>query len=190
MRGRSRLRFCWPCWCASASSAKWPGSTRTFAEAKTTTHTPRHSRRQTMATNAVVTQTSPETQESIAKKLVGTVPGILLLAVVGWAGKFIEQSITSYRISHHVTLPNIEYVLWAIVIGLIIANTIGVPRIFRAGVATYDFWLKAGIVLLGARFLLGDIRHLGGISLLLVALELAIALSLMTLLGRIFHLKP
>jgi len=143
-----------------------------------------------MATNAVVTQSSPETQESIAKKLVSTVPGILLLAVVGWAGKFIEQSITSYRISHHVTLPNIEYVLWAIVIGLVIANTIGVPRIFRAGVATYDFWLKAGIVLLGARFLLGDIRHLGGISLLLVALELVIALSLMTLLGRLFNLKP
>ncbi len=31
---------------------------------------------------------------------------------------------------------------------------VGVPAIFRAGVATYEFWLKVGIVLLGARFLL------------------------------------
>ncbi len=140
-----------------------------------------------MATNAVVTQPS---HEGVVKKLTGTLPGILLLAVVGWAGKFIEQTITSYRISHHVTLPNIEYVLWAILIGLVISNTIGVPSIFRPGVATYDFWLKAGNVLPGARFLLGDIRHLGGISLLLVFLELAIALTLMTLLGRLFKLKP
>lgn len=62
-----------------------------------------------MATNAVVTQPS---QENVAKKLTQTLPGLILLAVVGWAGKFIEQSITSYRISHHITLPNIEYVLW------------------------------------------------------------------------------
>ncbi|MDR3734420.1 MAG: putative sulfate exporter family transporter [Acidobacteriaceae bacterium] len=140
-----------------------------------------------MATNAVVTQTSGE---SAIKKLLQTTPGILLLAVVGYAGKFIEQFIGRYGKAHHLTLPNIEYVLWAILIGLLIANTIGVPRLFRAGVATYDFWLKVGIVLLGARFLLGDIRHLGGISLLLVLLELALALSLMTLLGRIFNLKP
>src|SRR5277367_3461308 len=92
------------------------------------------------------------------------IPGILLLGVVGYAGKFIEQFIAHYGKAHHLVLPNIEYVLWAIVIGLVIANTVGVPDIFRAGVATYEFWLKAGIVLLGARFILGDILRLGGLS--------------------------
>ncbi|HEY0309436.1 MAG TPA: putative sulfate exporter family transporter [Acidobacteriaceae bacterium] len=140
-----------------------------------------------MTTNAVVTQPA---QESVSKLIIQTIPGVLLLAAVGYAGKFIEQFIGRYGKAHHLTLPNIEYVLWAILIGLLIANTVGVPRLFRAGVATYDFWLKVGIVLLGSRFLLGDIRHLGGISLLLVLLELALALSLMTLLGRIFNLKP
>ncbi len=86
--------------------------------------------------------------------------------------------------------PNIEYVLWAIVIGLIIANTVSVPRIFEPGVATYEFWLKAGIVLLGSRFLLGDVLHLGGISLLLVAIALTLSLTFMHLLGRAFKLKP
>jgi uncharacterized integral membrane protein (TIGR00698 family) len=118
------------------------------------------------------------------------IPGILLLAVVGYAGKFIEQFIAHYGKAHHLVLPNIEYVLWAILIGLFISNTVGVPAIFRSGVATYEFWLKAGIVLLGARFLLGDVRRLGGLSLVLIAIELALALTFMTYLGRAFKLKP
>ena len=84
-------------------------------------------------------------------------PGILLLGVVGYAGKLTEQSIAAYGKAHQLTLPNIEYVLWAIGFGLIVSNTVGVPAIFRAGVATYEFWLKAGIVLLGVRFLLGEL---------------------------------
>jgi uncharacterized integral membrane protein (TIGR00698 family) len=124
------------------------------------------------------------------KPIVELLPGIVLLAVVGYGGKFIEHSIAAYGKAHHLVLPNIEYVLWAILIGLAISNTVGVPAIFRTGVATYEFWLKAGIVLLGARFLLGDISRLGGLSLALIAIELVLALSFMTYLGRAFHLKP
>lgn len=118
------------------------------------------------------------------------VPGILLLLAVGYAGKFIEQSVAHYGKAHHLVLPNIEYVLWAILLGLVISNTVGVPKVFRAGVATYEFWLKAGIVLLGARFLLGDVLRLGGLSLVLVFIELALALTFMTYLGRGFKLSP
>src|SRR5579862_5040985 len=118
------------------------------------------------------------------------IPGILLLAIVGYAGKFIEQFIAHYGKAHHLVLPNIEYVLWAIVIGLVILNTVGVPALFRAGVATYEFWLKIGIVLLGARFLVGDVLRLGGISLGLVFVEITLSLIFMTVLGRAFKLRP
>src|SRR6204780_3026419 len=127
---------------------------------------------------------------SLGRRILALIPGLLLLIAVGYAGKFIEQSITAYTKSHHLAFPNIEYVLGAIVLGLLIANTVGVPRIFQAGVATYEFWLKAGIVLLGSRFLLGDILHLGGISLLLVAVALTLSLTFMHILGRSFKLKP
>ena len=122
--------------------------------------------------------------------LLDLVPGVLLLAAVGFAGKFTEQTINRYGKAHHLVLPNVEYVLWAILFGVVIANTVGLPRIFRAGVATYEFWLKAGIILLGARFILGDIAKLGGISLGLVFVELILALSFMTWLGRRFSLGP
>jgi uncharacterized integral membrane protein (TIGR00698 family) len=140
-----------------------------------------------MASSIAIPQ--PATDNAF-KQFARLIPGLALLAAVGYAGKIIEHSIAAYGKAHHLTLPNIEYVLWAIVIGLAIANTVGVPRLFHAGIATYEFWLKAGIVLLGSRFLLGDIAKLGGVSLVLVAIEIAVSLSFMTALGRAFKLTP
>jgi len=140
-----------------------------------------------MASSVALPEVRPT---SLSSRFFGLIPGILLLLAVGYAGKFIEQSIARYGKAHHVALPNIEYVLWAILLGLAISNTVGVPAIFRTGVATYEFWLKTGIVLLGARFLLGDVLRLGGLSLALVFIELAVALTFMTYLGRGFKLSP
>jgi len=126
----------------------------------------------------------------LPRRFLELIPGVALLAVIGYLGKLIEQTIAAYGKAHALHLPNIEYVLWAILIGLAIANTVGVPRIFRAGIATYEFWLKAGIVFLGVRFLIGDVLRLGGVSLVLVAVELGVSIVLMTLLGRWFGLTP
>lgn len=123
-------------------------------------------------------------------RVVGLIPGILLLAAIGMAGKWLEQNINGYAKANHIPFPNIEYVLWAILIGLAIGNLVKLPAIFQAGIDTYEFWLKAGIVLLGSRFLVGDIQKLGSISLLLVFLEIAGSLVLMTALGKAFGLRP
>jgi uncharacterized integral membrane protein (TIGR00698 family) len=140
-----------------------------------------------MASTIALSQPQPI---SLFKRAGQLIPGILLLLAVGYAGKFIEASIKQYGIGHHLTLPNIEYVLWAILLGLFIANTTGVPAVFKPGLATFEFWLKAGIVLLGSRFLLGDVLKLGGVSLVLVAVEIALSLTFMTALGKAFGLKP
>ena len=118
------------------------------------------------------------------------VPGVALLGAIGYAGKVLERTMNSYAKAHHWTFPNIEYVLWSIVIGLAISNLLTIPRIFHAGIATYEFWLKIGIVLLGSRFVLGDVLKLGGVSLGLVVVEISLSLLLMTWLGRAFKLKP
>ena len=133
---------------------------------------------------------TPPGSISLPQRVLRLLPGLALLFVIGFAGKIIQQSIKNYGTAKHVTLPDIEYVLWAILIGLIISNTVGVAKIFRPGVATYEFWLKLGIVLLGARFILGDVLKLGGVSLILVFLELGVAILIMTVLGRAFKLKP
>src|SRR5256714_200097 len=134
--------------------------------------------------------TADEPRFSLPRRFIELLPGLALLFAIGCSGKLIEQTINGYGKTHHLALPNIEYVLWAIVIGLIIANTIGIPKIFKPGIATYEFFLKLGIVLLGVRFLLGDVLKLGGISLIAVVLELTISIALMTWLGNSFKLTP
>ena len=128
--------------------------------------------------------------EKTPAKIFDLAPGILLLAVVGYAGKSLEKFLNTYAKTHQWTFPNIEYVLWAILIGLVISNVLAVPKIFQPGIATYEFWLKVGIVLLGSRFILADVLKLGGISLALVVIEISLSLVLMHALGRAFHLTP
>ena len=146
-----------------------------------------------MATSAKVHDLHTERPARLTEEnasLPSLLPGVALLFVVGYAGKFVEHFLNTYTKAHHITFPNIEYVLWAIVFGVVIANTVGVARIFRPGVATYEFWLKAGIILLGARFILGDILKLGGISLILVFVAITLSITFMTWLGRRFGLNP
>src|ERR1700746_520031 len=127
---------------------------------------------------------------SISTKFLRLIPGVALLTAIGFAGKLLEKNINLYAKAHHWTIPRNEYALWAILIGLVVSNIFGVAEIFKPGVATYEFWLKAGIVLLGSRFLLGDVWKLGGVSLLLVGIEIAGSLAFMTLLGSLFGLRP
>jgi len=111
-------------------------------------------------------------------------PGLLLLLVVGVVGTFAQTGLRSVATATGTRLPDVEYVLWAIVIGLVIRNTVGVPALFRPGVGTYEFWLKIGIVLLGARFLLGDLAKLGGFSLGLILIDMAVATAVIPAIGH------
>ncbi|MCV7092848.1 YeiH family protein [Mycobacterium interjectum] len=117
------------------------------------------------------------------------VPGILLLIGVGVLGKYAQIWWSTVAKHHHWTVPDIEYVLWAIVIGLLIANTVGLHRIFRPGVLTYQFWLKVGIVALGSRFVLGDIAKLGATSLVQILVDMAVAGTIILVVARAFGLS-
>lgn len=146
-----------------------------------------------IAANAPESSRRREGRSRLLQRGLGVIPGIALLAVIGYAGKEGETALKAYGKAHHVALPNVEYVLWAIVIGLLVGNVFANAKFFAVfvpGINTYEFFLKVGIALLGARFLLTDVFKLGGLSLALVALEFAVAGSLMIVLGRAFKLGP
>ena len=70
--------------------------------------------------------------------MLGLVPGLLLLFGVGYAGKLSEQWLKALGKAHGWALPNIEYVFWAILFGLVIGHTVGTRawfRVFDAGIA-------------------------------------------------------
>lgn len=131
--------------------------------------------------------------QSALIRIVRLVPGLALLFVIGSSGKWLEASIRQYGKAHHLVLPNIEYVLWAILIGFAVGNAFAGARWFAAcaaGIDTYEFFLKVGIALLGVRFVLADVLRLGGLSLGLIVLEFAVAGTLMVYLGHRFRLGP
>ena len=136
-----------------------------------------------------VDHASTEQPVLAGRNLLDYIPGVLLLAAVGLVGKYAQVWWNSIAKQHHWTVPDIEYVLWAIVLGLLITNTIGVHRIFRPGVATYDFWLKIGIVALGARFVLGDVAKLGATSLIQILIDMVIAGAIILGAARAFGLS-
>src|SRR5690606_623934 len=55
---------------------------------------------------------------------------------------------------------NLEYALWALLAGLIICNTVGTPAFLKPAIAT-EFYIKTGLVLLGAEVLLHRLLALG-----------------------------
>ncbi|WP_280329508.1 YeiH family protein [Nocardia wallacei] len=116
-------------------------------------------------------------------------PGIALLIAVGLLGKYTQTWVNNLVHDHHWRFPDIEYVLWAIVFGLIIANTVGVHRIFKPGIGTYEFWLKVGIVTLGSRFVLGDVAKLGGTSFVLILIDMTVAGAIILTVARLLGLS-
>ena len=71
-------------------------------------------------------------------------------------------TILSYTLAAHTVIKasNLEYALWALLIGLIISNTIGTPEFLRPAALT-EFYIKTGLVLLGAGVLMSRLLVLG-----------------------------
>ena len=55
---------------------------------------------------------------------------------------------------------NLEYALWALMVGLIISNTVGTPGFLKPAALT-EFYIKTGLVLLGAEVLMSRLMALG-----------------------------
>lgn len=105
------------------------------------------------------------------------IPGILLLFIVGYAGKYIASFI-----------PHVDFILVAIFLGMLISNTIGIPKIFLPGIKTYELWLKIGIVFLGAKLVLSSLLNLGVVGLALVVIEIIVSIITVTWLAKKFGL--
>ncbi|MHC1725733.1 MAG: YeiH family protein [Syntrophobacteraceae bacterium] len=87
--------------------------------------------------------------ESFIKFLIGF-PVVFILAVLAYMAE--TQALMKYW--------GFGFPLWAIVFGLLISNTIGTPKWVQPAVAT-EFFIKTGLVLLGAEILFNKILAIG-----------------------------
>ncbi len=75
---------------------------------------------------------------------------VFLLSVLAYV--LAEQKVVKYY--------GLEYALWALLIGLLISNTVGLSGRLRPAVRT-ELYMKTGLVLLGAEVLFGKLLALG-----------------------------
>lgn len=76
----------------------------------------------------------------------------------------------------------------ALIIGMIIRNTIGLPPFLLNSAGTYELWHNMGIIFLGSQVSFHHFVGLGGRGVLLVLFEIAMALALVTFLVKVFNL--
>lgn len=81
----------------------------------------------------------------------------------------------AFFISGNATLHyyGLEFVFWALLIGLLISNVIGVPDWLKTSVKT-EFFIKIGLVLLGAEVLFGVIAKIGVYGILQAILVIVV----------------
>ncbi len=106
--------------------------------------------------------------------------GFAILCIVGMAfmgmpvGKFLTGfpivfilSALAYFVSENdiVKYYGLEVVFWALIFGLLISNTVGLPGWMKAAIKT-EFFIKIGLVLLGAEVLFGTIAKVGAYGMI------------------------
>lgn len=80
---------------------------------------------------------------------------------IGFVGLF-GLSLLSYVLAGQEVIKhyNLEYTLWAVLLGLVISNTVWTPKWLSAATRT-EFFIKTGLVLLGAEVLFNKLLALG-----------------------------
>lgn len=84
-------------------------------------------------------------------------PGLTFLSVAAGLSVWVASK-----------LPYVDSLILAIVVGALVANTVGLPDWVSPGVETHSLFLKTGIVLLGTQIAFGQVLERGPIILLLV----------------------
>jgi uncharacterized integral membrane protein (TIGR00698 family) len=86
------------------------------------------------------------------------IPGFLFIFIIAFIAMVIagQKGIKYY---------GFEYVLWALFIGLLISNTVGVPAWLKPAVMT-EYFVKIGLVIMGATINFAVVMKAGGVAML------------------------
>lgn len=100
----------------------------------------------------------------------------------GFVGVFFFAWL-AYILSGHSTMKNyVEYAAWALLVGLLICNTIGTPNWMKPALKT-EYYVKTGLVIMGAEVLFANISNFGIYGLAIAWLVTPIVIIFMWLYG-------
>ena len=79
---------------------------------------------------------------------------------------------------------NLNYVVLGIVIGILIVNVFSIPAWAANGVRTARFFLKSGVILLGALYSATELAQLGGLSVILIGIFVLGSVGIVLFMGK------
>jgi len=123
----------------------------------------------------------------VIKKIKALLPGLLLLVAVGLAAKYLETWLHSLIEMEWIDAL-VTYVILAIILGMLVNNLFRIPAVFDAGLATYEFFLKAGVIFMGAKILISDLLRLGSVGIVMVIVEILFSIVFVLFFARLFKL--
>jgi uncharacterized integral membrane protein (TIGR00698 family) len=94
--------------------------------------------------------------------------------IVGFPVVFIIAAVSQFIAGNYTVLSyGLEYVIWCLILGLLVSNTIGVPEWLKPAAKT-EFYIKTGLVILGAGILFGEIVQAGAHGIVQAVLVVAV----------------
>ena len=113
----------------------------------------------------------PPSQSSWTAYLTNIFPGFMLCAVLGAFARLIHLKLIPEQ------LFMFNYVLIAIILGLMLKNLLGIPKAFNSGIEfSTKICLYIGIVLLGASLNLHEIFSVGAAAIFMVAVSITFSI--------------
>lgn len=94
------------------------------------------------------------------------ITGFPFVFIISWLALFLAGNYTIHEYG-------LEYVLFCLIIGLFVSNVIGVPGWMMPAVRT-EFYIKSGLVILGARVLFGVIMKAGFLGMIQALLVVSV----------------
>lgn len=109
-----------------------------------------------------------------------SIPGALILGarLAGYATGFVAVFVLALAAqwlagNEQVSYWGVEYVIFALVLGLLLSNLIGVPGWMAEAVRT-EYYIKTGLVLMGATILFGELMQAGVLGMLQAVLVVSL----------------
>lgn len=129
-------------------------------------------------------ESCPVEGKTLAQEIVDSAPGVLLVLSVALAAYFAAPALLKYPLfKSYLSLS--DFIL-AIMLGIVIKNTVGVPKLCEGGLRFSTILTKTGIVIMGAKYSMAGLVKVGGPALLCIAVFLfATALVMMWVGGRL-----
>jgi uncharacterized integral membrane protein (TIGR00698 family) len=127
----------------------------------------------------------------ILKPAPGVLFLVLLAMIIRW---YFEPLVHMWSTAAAPTLGfkfhkifNLNYVVLGIIVGIVLTNTMGIPKFAAQGVKTARFVLKMGVITLGARYSIAELANLGQVSIWMIGFFVLGTVFLVLWLGKLFQ---